>query len=83
MFQGLDYSDVAIEYCQQKDLKVLKAELPDLSMIENESVDLFLLFDVLEHIDEDEFTLNVIKSKLKKADVFCLRFLRFLFCGLR
>lgn len=65
---GVDNSDLAIRYCQDKNLKnILKAELPDLALVEDNSVDLILLLDVLEHIEDDNFTIAVLKSKLKKG----------------
>lgn len=63
---GIDNNDIAIEYCKNKNLKnILKAQLPDLNIIEDNSVDLILLFDVLEHLEDDKFALSVLKNKLK------------------
>lgn len=63
---GIDNNNCALEYCKEKGLKtVIKGDLPNSIEIEDNSVDLILLFDVLEHIEEDEKSLSVLKSKLK------------------
>jgi len=63
---GIDNNELAIKYCKEKLLKnIMKGELPDLSVIEDNSADLILLFDVLEHVEEDDSALAAIKNKLK------------------
>lgn len=63
---GIDNNDLAINYCREKGFEnIIKGELPELTMIEDDSADLILLFDVLEHVDDDEFSLSVMSNKLK------------------
>lgn len=63
---GLDNNDFALEYCKEKGLKnIIKGNLPDSIEVEDNSIDLILLFDVLEHIEEDEKSLSILKNKLK------------------
>ena len=70
---GIDNNDIAIEYCKSKNLKnILKAQLPDLNILEDNSADLILLFDVLEHVEDDFFALSVIKNKLKEGGYLLL-----------
>lgn len=70
---GLDNNDFALEYCKEKGLtNILKGELPDSIGVEDNSIDLILLFDVLEHIEEDEKSLSLLKSKLKNGGYILL-----------
>lgn len=65
---GIDNNDFALEYCKEKGLEnILKGNLPDSINVEDNSIDLILLFDVLEHIEEDEKSLSVLKNKLKNG----------------
>ncbi|MDD1444182.1 methyltransferase domain-containing protein, partial [Dolichospermum sp. ST_sed3] len=62
---GIDNYELAIEYCKNKNLKTaLLGELPNLNMLDDSSVDLILLFDVLEHVEDDKLALSVLKNKL-------------------
>lgn len=70
---GFDNNEIAIKYCQDKGLKnLVRGELPDLNMIEDNSIDLILLFDVLEHVENDNFSLSVLKNKLKTGGYILL-----------
>lgn len=69
---GIDNNEFAINYCREKNLNVIKGELPDLNFIEDNSVDFILIFDVLEHIQDDKFSLSVLKSKLKEGGYILL-----------
>lgn len=70
---GIDNNEFAIKYCRDKALKnIVMGELPDLTMIEDNSVDLILLFDVLEHVKDDKFSLSVLKNKLKAGGYILL-----------
>lgn len=70
---GIDNNDFALEYCKAKNLKnIIKGELPDSIEIDDNSVDLILLFDVLEHIEDDEKSLSVLKNKLKDGGYILL-----------
>lgn len=65
---GIDNNDFALQYCKEKGLdNVIKGNLPDSIDVEDNSIDLILLFDVLEHIEEDEKSLSVLKNKLKNG----------------
>jgi 2-polyprenyl-3-methyl-5-hydroxy-6-metoxy-1,4-benzoquinol methylase len=64
---GLESNDIAIQLFKEKtDATVIKGTLPDLPKI-NEKFDLIVLFDVLEHIDDDVLTLYNLSSLLKPS----------------
>lgn len=64
--KGVDNNAFAIEYCRGKNLEnIFQDELPNLKFIEDGSADLLLLFDVLEHIDDDKAALAELRRKLK------------------
>lgn len=64
---GVDNSEEAIKYCKEKGLNnVFSDKLPELTQIEDDSIDLIILFDVLEHVEDDEKALFELKDKLKK-----------------
>ena len=70
---GIDNNEFAIKYCKDKNLQnIIQGELPNLNEIEDNSADLILLFDVLEHVDEDALALFTIKNKLKKEGFILL-----------
>lgn len=63
---GIDNNKCAIEYCKNKGLSnVRHGELPNLENVPDESIDLFLLFDVLEHVEDDKLSIEVLRNKLK------------------
>lgn len=70
---GIDNNESAIKYCREKNLKnITKGDLPNLEGLEDNSADLILLFDVLEHVDKDDLALSVIKNKLKTGGFILL-----------
>ena len=61
-----EYNEYARNYTKETfAINVKNAELPDNLPYENETFDLILLCDVLEHIQNDRKTLEIIKLKLK------------------
>lgn len=70
---GVEPNDLAIEYCKSKNLSnIVKSGLPNLNLVEDFSADVILLFDVLEHVDEDSLALSIIKNKLKDGGYLIL-----------
>lgn len=64
---GIDYSAVAIEVCKQRELKnvfVMDGQLPT---FEDESFDLIIASDCLEHLEKEILALMQWKRILKKA----------------
>ena len=70
---GIDNNEFAIKYCKDKNLNnILQGELPNQIDIADNSVDLVLLFDVLEHVEDDNLSLSVLKNKLKSGGFLLL-----------
>lgn len=70
---GVEPNDLAIEYCKSKNLSnIIKSGLPNLNLVEDFSADVILLFDVLEHVDEDVQALSIVKNKLKDGGYIIL-----------
>jgi len=62
---GVEMSDEAIELAKNRmpNLKIVKGEFPQVAI--NERFDLITLFDVLEHLEDDEESIRKIKEMLK------------------
>lgn len=70
---GVEPNERAIEYCKGKNLpNIIKSGLPDLTGVEDSTADVILLFDVLEHVNDDSLALSVIKNKLKDGGYLIL-----------
>jgi len=64
--EGVDVSDDALEYCQQKGLKAHKG-LAEALPFEDESFDVITALDVVEHLDDDIAGLKEMNRVLKKG----------------
>ncbi len=63
--KGLDYSDHAINFCRQKGLpEVTKGDICDMPFEDN-SLDLVVATDIVEHIDNDQKAISEIYRVLK------------------
>lgn len=70
---GLDISEKALDYCRKKGYANVRLmpEVPGTGL-ENESVDLITMFDVLEHIKQDENALREYYRVLKPGGMYFL-----------
>lgn len=70
---GLDISEKALEYCSKKGYTNVKL-MPGVPAtgLDNESVDLITMFDVLEHINQDEEALREYYRVLKPGGMYFL-----------
>lgn len=66
-----DFGKDAVEYCKSLDITedVVQAEFPSNPPFADKKFDLIVLMDVLEHIDNDVGTIDVIKDMLKPGGV--------------
>lgn len=63
--KGLDSSEVALSYCKKRGLANVELYTPPELPIEEKSVDLITLFDVLEHIEDDRDFLETLNHKIR------------------
>ncbi len=71
---GLDISEKALDYCRSKgyaNTHLMPSEIPNTGL-ENESVDLITMFDVLEHIKDDHEALAEYYRALKPGGMIFL-----------
>jgi SAM-dependent methyltransferase len=66
---GFDASDDAIRFCKDRGVAVNKGELPDLIPFSENTFDVVLLLDVLEHIDNDVAAVKSAVSLLKAGGI--------------
>jgi ubiquinone/menaquinone biosynthesis C-methylase UbiE len=68
---GIDFSKEAIDRCKNNypDMEWIKADLPDLSMFSNDSVDVVTIIETLEHINNPEDTVNEMHRILRKGGI--------------
>ena len=70
---GLENDPYAIELSKEKyDFNIVQGNLPDNIPFSDENFDLITLFDVLEHVDDDETSLKNILAKIKPGGYFLL-----------
>ena len=68
--KGLEVTQYLADYCQERGLDVSSS---DLSHEEDNSYDVIVLFDVLEHLSDPISTFSVIRRKLKRGG-YCVAF---------
>jgi len=66
---GIDKSEIALSFCRQRGLKVRQSLTNQLDYTDN-SFDLVMALDVLEHIANEQETLKEIKRVLKPGGIF-------------
>jgi SAM-dependent methyltransferase len=65
---GIDFSEDAINFCKKKEYyKLIKSNVCDLSIIENDSGDIIVATDILEHLDDDKRALQELYRILKRG----------------
>ncbi len=67
--EGVDMSEAALEYCDKKGLSVKQGRAEELLYSDN-SFDIIIASDVLEHIDDTTSVLKEIKRILKPGGIF-------------
>jgi len=70
--RGLEVIPFLVNYCPEKGLNVSKTDLND---EKDQSYDVIVLFDVLEHLSDPVSTFKLIRKKLKKeGGGYCITF---------
>ena len=58
-------SDIPKDLKEEHDIKFIKTEVPPLTLVDSETIDFVVTFQVIEHIEDDDFFLSEIKRVLK------------------
>ena len=66
---GMDFNDLALEYCQSRGVSAVKGSLPNGVALGPASADAILLLDVLEHIDDDVAAFSAAFAAVKPGGI--------------